>query len=92
MGVAMYVRSTVQMVKCENLEEEHIGSKWITVRPKKLPREIPILIVGAIYHPPKNDNLAGQCNMILHIQTSLEQMLQKHPNSGIILAGDLNKL
>ncbi len=79
-------------VQWKNLEEEHIVSKWITVRPKKLPREIPILIVGAIYHPPKNDNLAAQFAMILHIQTSLEQILQKHPNAGIILRGDLNKL
>ncbi len=89
--VAIYVKSTMQMVKWENLEEEHIGSKWITVRPKKLPREIHILIVGAIYHSPKSDNLAEQFAMILHIQTSLEQMLQKHPNVEII-AGDLNKL
>ncbi len=71
--VAIYVK----MVKWENVEEEHIESKWITVRPKKLPGEIHILIVGAIYHPPKNDNLAGQFAMILHIQTSLEQMFQK---------------
>ncbi len=76
----------------ENVEEEHIESKWITLKPKKLPRELHILIVGAIYQPPKNDNLVGQFVMILHIQTSLEQMLQKHPNAGIILACDLNKL
>ncbi len=87
------MRSTfLSFFKWENLEEEHIESQWITVRPKKLPRGIPILIVGAIYHPPKNDNLAGQFAMILHIQTSLEQILQKHPNTGIILACDLNKL
>ncbi len=54
------------------IEEDDIESKWITVRPKQLSRDIPILIVGAIYHPPNNDTVAGQYAMVHDIQTSLE--------------------
>ncbi len=74
------------MFKWEHLEENGIESKWITIRPKLLPRDIPILIVGEIYNPSKNDTAVN------HIQSALEQIWQKHPKAGIILAGDLNQL
>ncbi len=87
-GVAVYVSDQMKMTKWEQLEEEHIETKWITVRPNKLPRQFSIMIIGVIYHPPSDP----QYPMIRHIQSSLERMLQKHPNAAIILAGDLNKL
>ncbi len=82
----------MQMCKWEQSEEDDIESKWITVRPKQLSRDIPIRIVGAIYHTPNNNTVAGQYAMVHHIQTFLECILQEHPKAGIILAGDMNHL
>ena len=87
-GIACYIHDKLPYKPWPQLEQEGLETLWLTVRPRLLPRSIPTLVVGAIYHPPSADNYP----MVQHIQSSLEVMLQHHPGAGIIVAGDLNHL
>ena len=88
-GVSIYVRNSIPKVKVwTELEVEGFETKWVTVRPKLLPREFSILLLVAIYHPPDQ----AQGPMLSHLRLCLESVLQKHPEAGIILAGDTNHL
>ena len=87
-GITCYIKNSIPWERWEHLEDPTIESLWITARPKLLPREFPIIVIGAIYHPPG----AKDWNMIQHIQFSLESILQKHPHAGIFITGDFNQL
>ena len=88
-GVAVYIKKDVPHKHWHTLRSDDVESVWLTIRPKKLPRHIPNIIVGAIYHPPPphKDYLTIQ-----HIFKSVETILQQHPSAGIVILGDLNKL
>ena len=90
-GVLVYMRDTLAncVRRHKHLEDPDLETIWITVRPRRLPRKYSILIVGAIYHPPK-PNPDGP--MLQHIHRSLDMLLQKHPDAAIILAGDFNTM
>ena len=87
-GVACYIKDHIPYKWWQELTQPGIESLWITMRPKRLPREISNIILGAIYHPPSANNYS----MIQHIQTSLETILQQHPGAGILITGDFNQL
>ncbi len=47
-GVAVYIDQNIpQMKEWKHLEVEGLETKWITTRPKRLPRDYSLLIVGA---------------------------------------------
>ena len=54
----------------------------LTIMPKRLPRNISIIIIGVIYHPqpPVKDG-----PIIAHITRSLELLLQRYPAAGVLL-------
>ena len=88
-GVSVYIHESIpQLTAHKDLEDPSFETKWVTARPKLLPREFSILIVVGVYHPPNAPNWP----MICHIQTNMELLLQKHPQAGIIIGGDLNDL
>lgn len=62
---------------------------WFMVRPRRLPRQFSVLVVGVIYHPPSPN---PDRPMLEHIHKSLDTILQKHPDAGIWLVGDFNTL
>ena len=63
---------------------------WLTIMPKRLPRNISIIIIiGVIYHPPPP---AKDGPTIAHITRSLEFLLQRYPAAGVLLVGDFNKM
>ncbi len=45
-------------------------------------------VIAAVYHPPDQPN--GPLSK--HMQSSLETILQKHPQTGIVIAADFNQL
>ena len=88
-GVAVYVRQGLQYRHWPELQDSAVESVWITIRSIRLPRNIPTIIVGSIYHPPLPAK-DGPTNS--HITRSLETILQKHPGAGIFLVGDFNRM
>ena len=61
---------------------------WAKLRPTRLPRGFSSIISGVIYHPPSAPDSKMQ-DYLLNCLTSIES---QHPNSGILLVGDLNHL
>ena len=87
-GVAIYLKNSLPCKRWFENENPGFETIWITVRPQKLPSNIGQLIVVAVYHPPDAKNHL----MLRHLQVNLEILLQKFPDSGIIVLGDLNQL
>ena len=56
------------------------------MRSHRLPRELACIFVGVIYHPPSADNTFLQDYLI----ASIDKLLSKFPNAGIVLMGDFN--
>jgi len=46
------------------------------------------LLIGAVYHPPKADNL----EMSYYLTSTTDTINRSHPNAGILLLGDFNQL
>ena len=74
-GVACYIQENLPYKWWQDLTEPDVESLWLTIRPKRLPKSVSIIIIGAIYHPPTANNNT----MVHHIYTALETILQKHP-------------
>ena len=86
-GVCIYIKTNIDHKVWKNISTE-IETLWITVHPHKMPRKCPILILGAVYHPPNDNNTY----MNQHISETLDRIQKKHPYCGIIIAGDFNTL
>ena len=72
----------------KNLFDTRFEVLWLTIRPSRLPRGIPNIILGIVYHPPGADCLS----MIQYLYECLTIMESEFPNNGTILLGDFNKL
>jgi len=69
------------------LESPNVQSVWLLYRSLGM---LPALshVVGIIYHPPSADDRV----MIAHILDCLDKITSQHPQSGVILTGDFNKI
>jgi hypothetical protein len=87
-GVCLYVRSTIPCKRLPELEEPEMEVLWSHIRPTRLPRGTPCIIVGIIYHPPSSDDKV----MLHYLTTTLISVESFYPGCGILLAGDFNQL
>ena len=88
-SVCLYVRSTIPCKRLPELEEPEMEVLWSHIRPTKLPRGTPCIIVGIIYHPPSYDDKV----MLRYLTTTLISVESLYPaGCGILLAGDFNEL
>ena len=90
-GVCIYV-NTEQLNNFTVLEDlnccEQHELLWLRIRPNRLPRGVPSIVVGILYYPPGGDDKLI-CDHLFQTLSSIES---NYPNSGIILAGDFNRL
>ena len=61
---------------------------WSQIRPTRLPRGTPCIIVGIIYHLPSSDDKV----MLRYLTTTLISVESLYPGCGILLADDFNQL
>ena len=87
-GVACYVAATVPYDRLLDIEDNEHEVMWIRLRLHKLPRRFASIVIACIYHPPNSDN----SNMREYIIATLDGILRRHPDCGIILIGDFNQL
>ena len=87
-GVACYVAATVPYDRLLDIEDNEHEVMWIRMRLHKLPRRFASIVSASIYHPPNSDN----SSMREYIIATLDGILRRHPDSGIILIGDFNQL
>ena len=65
-----------------------VESLWLLVRDTCMPRNSSLFLVGFLYHPP------GACDLATtnHIITSIDDTINKHPHTSVMLFGNLNNL
>ena len=85
-GLCMYVSGQIQYEHLSDYQSDCEEVLWVKLRPKILPRGVSCIVMGTIYHPPKNRNAPLQ-EYLFKTLTSFES---KFPGCGIILVGDFN--
>ena len=88
-GVALYVNDCFNPRILPVIIPNEIEAIWVIIRPKLLPREISCIIVCVMYFPPRYQ---FQNEYIEHITSTIDYVLQQHPDAGILIAGDMNDL
>ncbi len=81
----MYVKDSIQ---CNILKDSNFEIVWVYIRPNRLPREIPCIIIGTLYHPPSANNQ----EILDHLLKCLSIIESRFANCGVILLGDFNNL
>ena len=95
-GVMMYIRNGLQFRLLDNVFHDfnhcdHFEIMWVLVRPRRLPREVSVIIVCIVYFPPwysaaMNDELCG------FIVKCVDHLRRKYPNACFLIAGDFNQV
>ena len=86
-GVCVYVNNRFPVFHLEDLAVPNIESIWLLLKPSRLPRGFNSIILGAIYHPPRNDDIP----LLTHLMESLDHVLVSNPGAAVILTGDFNQ-
>ncbi len=86
-GICTYIREKLNIVQLPDMCDLEIESQLFLIKTDRLPRGINSIILGTIYHPPRNDD---RC-LRYHIFKCLDHLLTIYPNSGILVLGDFNK-
>ena len=86
-GICTYIRKQLHIVEICDMNDPEVESQWFLIKSDRLPRGIKTIILGTIYHPPRNDD---QC-LRAHIFKCLDHLLTVYPNSGILVLGDFNQ-
>ena len=87
-GVILYICdiSNFRTKLWTELTDENVESVWVTVFPQCLPKYFTCLTFAAINHPPDADHRVLQS----HITHAIDHIRQTHPQSGLMLCGELN--
>ena len=79
------MKRSISFLHLHDFNDPCLETQWFLLKPNRLPRGINSIIIATIYHPPGNDDHA----LGNHIFQYLDRALNRHPNSGIVLLGDL---
>ena len=90
-GVLAYVHSSIPVTRLQTAEVSNKEVLWLLLKPPRTPRPYSSIIVKVVYHPPgqptENNN-----DMTEYLTNCLDSFLTDRPSSGIVIAGDFNKL
>ena len=87
-GVACYVRSDLPCTRLQSFETPGLETLWLLIKPPRMPRWLSHILIGVVYHPPK----ANSYQMTEHIINCIDEVTRAHPNVGIAIVGDFNRL
>ncbi|KAI8494998.1 hypothetical protein Bbelb_269840 [Branchiostoma belcheri] len=89
-GVAVYVKSSIPSGLLPDITvPSELECVWVTARPKRLPRGVSEVVVGAVYNPPSSPH---QDLLLDHLVSVTDDIRTRNPEAGIILLGDFNHL
>ena len=90
-GVRLDVCSGFCATQCfitVDLMDKNLDVLWDKIRPDRLPKGIPSIFIGTVYHPPGANNSLIQN----YLYESLSKIEGRSPDCGVIFLGDFNKL
>ena len=88
-GVGLYIEDSIRFGTLDNLSHPDFEALWVWLRPKRLPRGFPCLVVGSVYHPHLGVNDSG---MLDYLTTTLTTIEGQFPGCGIFVCGDFNRM
>ena len=84
-GVVCFVKCELPYTRLIELESDPFKVLWARVQPFKMPRKFSCIIFVCLYHPPD----AAMRDYLIH---SIDSVLRKYPESGIVISGEFNQL
>ena len=69
-GVCIYINNYITCRRLEDFENPSIESLWLSVRPRRLPRSISIILLAVIYHSTSSD-FNENSDLYSHIQSNI---------------------
>ena len=84
----MFIKDAIISKELTELQSDEHEVLWLNVRPRRLPRGISSIDIGVVYHPPGAYNESMR-DYMRDCPTKVECL---HPDIGVIVAGDFNKL
>ena len=92
-GVWIHIRNNIMYKLWKELCDDNIESIWITIRPKRLPRQVSMITLGVIYMPPGSSvRPRRDAQHVSHIIHCLDTICKSHPDTGIVVVGDFNHI
>ncbi|XP_035676231.1 uncharacterized protein LOC118415630 [Branchiostoma floridae] len=91
-GIALYISNDIKAKLVDIAVPDNLECIWTQLQPQRTPRDVPVLYMGVLYHPPWANEKLLQDETIQHLIHTLDTIRRKHPLAGIILCGDFNNL
>ncbi|XP_072042942.1 uncharacterized protein [Amphiura filiformis] len=89
-GVAVYSNENIPVETLPDIKvPDELECIWLRARPHRLPRAVSAIVICAVYIPPESPY---QDLLIEHILTTLDTLKSQHPELGIVILGDFNRL
>lgn len=88
-GICAWIKSDILSTEISRHQCDDYESLWLKARPARLPREISSLLIAIIYRP---DNTKDPKLLEQHIVDTTDNYLVKHPDAGLIITGDFNRM
>ena len=88
-GVCAYINSNIYCRRIVEFENSSIESLWLSVRPKKLPRSVSVILLAVVYHSTASRQTEN-VELYSHIQTNVDSFLYSHPEALVLITGDFN--
>ncbi|CAB4023227.1 RNA-directed DNA polymerase from mobile element jockey, partial [Paramuricea clavata] len=88
-GVCAYINSNIYCRRIEEFENSSIESLWLSVRPKKLPPSVSVILLAVVYHSTASRQTEN-VELYSHIQTNVDSFLYSHPEALVLITGDFN--
>ena len=87
--VCIFVDAEIPCSCLRAFEPSEVESIWVKARPLRLPRQVSMILVGTVYHPPSSTVEDNQ-RLLQHFQDNVESFLRDHPEGLIFICGDFN--
>ena len=88
-GVCAVISSNIHCRRLPHYESPSIESLWLSVRPKRLPRSISVILLAVVYHSTASRQTEN-AELYTHIQSNVDSFLHLHPNPLVLVTGDFN--
>ncbi|XP_066300008.1 uncharacterized protein [Branchiostoma lanceolatum] len=88
-GVAVYVKNYITAKPVDLAVPSELECVWVHLRPPWLPREITSIALCGVYNPPASPN---EDALLDHLSESMDLLRNSHPDIGLLVLGDLNRL
>ena len=88
-GICACIKTEIPSAEILRHQCDDFESLWLKARPAKLPHQISSILVAVIYRP---DNTKDQNLLEQHIVDTADSFLVKHPDAGLIITCDFNRM